>query len=128
VGQDPVAMGLVASLAHPGGNVTGINYFSLEVNAKRLALMHELLPKAARFAVLVNPGNATSAEVAAKALKEAAPALGLEILFLNASTPLSSMRPSRLLRANVRMPFLSRPMASSTAAACRLRRWRYATG
>jgi putative tryptophan/tyrosine transport system substrate-binding protein len=87
VGQDPVAMGLVASLAHPGGNATGINYFSLEVHAKRLGLMHDLLPKATRYAMVVNPGNATSAEAAAKALKEAGPALGLEILLLKASTP-----------------------------------------
>jgi putative ABC transport system substrate-binding protein len=87
VGEDPVALGLVASLAHPGGNVTGINYFSLEVNAKRLGLMHELLPKAARFAVLVNPVNALSAGAASQALKEAAPILGLDLLFFNASTP-----------------------------------------
>jgi putative ABC transport system substrate-binding protein len=87
VGQDPVAMGLVASLAHPGGNATGINYFSLEVNAKRLGLMHELLPKATRFGMLVNPGNATSAEAAAKALTQAAPALGLKILSFKARVP-----------------------------------------
>jgi putative ABC transport system substrate-binding protein len=87
VGEDPVAMGLVASLAHPGGNATGINYFSSEVNAKRLGLIRELLPRATRFAVLVNPGNASSAGAATTALKEAAPALGLEVLFYNASTP-----------------------------------------
>jgi putative tryptophan/tyrosine transport system substrate-binding protein len=87
VGEDPVALGLVASLAHPGGNVTGINYFSLEVNAKRLGLMHALLPRATRFAVLVNPVNALSAGAASQALKEAAPILGLDLLFFNASTP-----------------------------------------
>ena len=86
VGQDPVAMGLVASLAHPGGNATGINYFSFEVTSKMVGLMHELLPKANRFAVLVNPANAASAEATSKALKEAARVIGLEMLFFNAST------------------------------------------
>jgi putative tryptophan/tyrosine transport system substrate-binding protein len=87
VGVDPVALGLVASFAKPGGNATGINYFAYEVDAKRLELMHELLPKAIRFAVLVNPGNAASAEATSKALGEAARPLGLEILVFNASTP-----------------------------------------
>jgi putative tryptophan/tyrosine transport system substrate-binding protein len=84
---DPVALGLVASFARPGGNATGINFFAQEVNAKRLGLMHELLPKATRFAVLVNPTNATSAEATSIALKEAGRALGVEILLFNASTP-----------------------------------------
>jgi putative ABC transport system substrate-binding protein len=87
VGEDPVALGLVASLARPGGNVTGINFFSFEVNAKRLGLMRELLPKATRFAVLVNPANAASTEATSKALKEAAKNLGLEVHFFNASSP-----------------------------------------
>ena len=87
VGEDPVALGLVVSLAHPGGNATGINIFAFELNSKRLALMHELLPKATRFAVLINPANAVSTrEVTSKALKDAARTLGLELLFFNAST------------------------------------------
>src|SRR5438105_4857503 len=85
VGEDPVALGLVTSLSRPGGNTTGINFFAFEVDAKRLGLMHELSPKASRFAVLVNPANAASTEAASKALKEAARALGLEILFFNAT-------------------------------------------
>ena len=86
VGEDPVALGLVASLARPGGNVTGVNFFSLEANAKRLGLMHELLPKANRFAVLVNPSNASSIAAVTKGLTEAAPALGLEVVFFNATS------------------------------------------
>ena len=87
VAEDPVALGIVVSLARPGGNATGINSFSVEIDAKRLGLMHELLPNATRFAVLVNPANATPAESTSKALKEAARALGLDALFFNASTP-----------------------------------------
>ena len=84
--ENPVTLGLVKNLAHPGGNATGINFFANEVNTKRLGLMHELLPQAARFAVLVNPAE-TEAEATSKALKEAARDLGLEVLFLSASTP-----------------------------------------
>ena len=87
VGEDPVALGLVASLAQPGGNLTGVNFFASEIDTKRLGLMHELLPKAKRFAVLINPGNPTTAEATTKDLKEAAPGLGLELLFYKASTP-----------------------------------------
>jgi putative ABC transport system substrate-binding protein len=86
VGEDPVALGLVASLAQPGANVTGINFFASEIDSKRLGLMHELLPKAKRLAVLVNPANATSAEATTKALNEAASGLGLQLLLFKAST------------------------------------------
>jgi ABC-type uncharacterized transport system substrate-binding protein len=86
VGEDPVKLGLVASLARPGGNATGINIFVTEVSAKRLALLHEVVPKAVRVAVLVNPANATIAETTLRDVQEAARTIGLQIQVLNAST------------------------------------------
>ena len=86
VGEDPVKLGLVASLARPGGNATGINFFSTEAVAKRLGLLHDLVPKAVRIAVLVNPANAPSAEATLRDIPEAARAIGLQIQVLNAST------------------------------------------
>jgi putative tryptophan/tyrosine transport system substrate-binding protein len=85
VGEDPVKLGLVASLARPGGNLTGINFFTGEIAAKRLALLHELVPKAVRIAVLVNPANIASTE-SIRDIPEAARAMGLQIQVLNAST------------------------------------------
>jgi putative ABC transport system substrate-binding protein len=87
VGEDPATLGLVGSLARPGGNATGVNFFSSEVDAKRLGMMHELLPNARRIAAVVNPANATSAEQAEKGVREAARALGLEILIFKAASP-----------------------------------------
>jgi putative tryptophan/tyrosine transport system substrate-binding protein len=87
VAEDPVALGLVTSLARPGTNATGINFFASEIDSKRLGLMHELLPKASRFAVLVNPANTSTTEATLKALRQVAPGLGLELLFFSAGTP-----------------------------------------
>jgi len=86
VGQDPVKLGLVASLARPGGNATGFNLFTQETQAKRLSLLHELVPKAIRVGVLVNPTNAATTEPTLREVREAAPALGLQIQVVNAST------------------------------------------
>jgi putative ABC transport system substrate-binding protein len=86
VTEDPVGLGLVASLARPGANATGINFFSQEVVAKRLGLLHDLVPKAVRVAVLVNPADARSTEMTLRTLQEAAPILGLQVRILNATT------------------------------------------
>ena len=86
VGEDPVKLGLVASLARPGGNATGINFFATELAAKRLRLLHDLVPQAVRIAVLLNPGNPSVAEATLREVREAAPTMGLQIEVLNAST------------------------------------------
>jgi len=86
VGQDPVRLGLVASLSRPGGNATGINFFVQEVDAKRLELLHRLVPKAVRVAVLVNPADTTNTETTLRDVQEAARVIGLQIHVVNAST------------------------------------------
>ena len=86
VSDDPVKLGLVASLARPGGNATGVNFFGSEVNAKRLGLLRELVPTAARIAVLVNPANTTNTSSMLADVEPAARALGLQIQIYNAST------------------------------------------
>jgi putative ABC transport system substrate-binding protein len=86
IGDDPVEAGLVAALNRPGGNVTGFTSMSVEVIAKRLGLLHELVPEAARFAALVNPTN-PSAEATVQELRAAASILGRELEAFAASTP-----------------------------------------
>jgi putative ABC transport system substrate-binding protein len=86
VSADPVKLGLVASLARPGGNATGVNSFLAELDAKRLRLLHDMVPKAVRVAVLVNPANTWSAEGALQGTQEAAAATGLQLRILNATT------------------------------------------
>jgi putative ABC transport system substrate-binding protein len=84
VNQDPVKLGLVASLAKPGGNATGFNAFSQETQSKVLSLLRELVPKSVRVGVLVNPTNPTT--TGARDVRDAAHALGLQIQVINAST------------------------------------------
>jgi putative tryptophan/tyrosine transport system substrate-binding protein len=86
LGLDPVQLGLVASLSRPGGNITGVNSMSNELVAKRLGLLHELLPTAIRFGVLVNPQNPTTDESLKKDVEAAAAAIGPQIDFFTAST------------------------------------------
>ena len=86
VADDPVRLGLVASLARPGGNQTGINFLVGELAAKRLELLRALVPAATRVAVLVNPADATNTESTLRDVEPAARAMGLQIQVLNAST------------------------------------------
>ena len=86
ISQDPVQLGLVSSLARPGGNATGVNFFTQEVTAKRLRLLHDLVPKAVRIAVLVNPAGGPSTASTIRDVQEAASAVGLQIRILTAGT------------------------------------------
>ena len=88
VGLDPVEIGLVASLNHPGGNLTGVSYLNAEVAPKRLELLHELVPTARSIALLVNTANPVAAGAEAKALQAVVSALGLHLLVVNASNAL----------------------------------------
>src|SRR5689334_12909355 len=86
ISQDPVRLGLVASLARPGGNVTGINFFTGELVAKQFELLRELLPAANRIATIINPANAPSTERTVKDIAAAAATLGLQVKTLSASS------------------------------------------
>jgi putative ABC transport system substrate-binding protein len=123
--EDPVKLGLVASLARPGGNATGINLLTLELVAKRLELLREMVPGTVRVAVLVNPANAAFAETTLKDVEPAARAMGLQIQVLNASTSreidaafatLVRQRPDALFVANDPF-FTSRRVQLANAAA-----------
>jgi len=85
MGDDPVKFGLVASLNRPGGNVTGVSFLTPALEAKRVELLHELVPKASTITVLVNP-TFPGAEIRVTAVRDAADALGLELSVLNASS------------------------------------------
>ena len=84
VNEDPVKLGLVASLARPGGNLTGVNFLNAELTTKRLEFLHQLMPAAARMAVLINPTN-PAADSTLKELEAAGRAMGLQIQTLNAT-------------------------------------------
>jgi putative ABC transport system substrate-binding protein len=125
VGDDPVKLGLVGSLARPNGNATGFNYFSQELNAKRLGLLRQLLPRAVRVAVFVNPSNVTTAETTLREAQKTARAIELQIHVLNASTigeidaafgTLARERPDALYFASDAF-FFSRRLQIATLAA-----------
>jgi putative tryptophan/tyrosine transport system substrate-binding protein len=86
VGADPVELGLVGSFAKPGGNVTGVNILTSEVVAKRLRLLHDLLPNAVRIAVLVDPNNPIITKTTVQDVQKAAPIMGLQTQIINATT------------------------------------------
>ncbi len=86
IGDDPVKLGLVESHARPGGNATGVNYLVADAVAKRLGLLHEVVPKAVRVGVLTNPANAVATDVLLARLEEGARQLGLQLRVLRAST------------------------------------------
>jgi putative ABC transport system substrate-binding protein len=86
VAQDPVVLGLVASLGRPDGNLTGINLFNEELTAKRLALLHELVPQARRVAVLVDPGDAANTSSTIRDVETASRAIGFQIKVLRAGS------------------------------------------
>jgi putative tryptophan/tyrosine transport system substrate-binding protein len=125
VAGDPVAVGLVASLARPGGNLTGVSILTIELIPKRLELLSELVPQAKSIALLINPNNAY-AERVIRDVQEAARAKGLQLDILKAaaegeleppSPPSSSCEPARSSSA---------PTRSSSACASRSWRWRHA--
>ena len=86
VGDDPVKLGLVSSLARPSGNLTGVNYFGAEVVSKRLELLRELVPRIGRLAVLVNPSNAAISETTMREVEAAARGMGVQVQVFNAGT------------------------------------------
>src|SRR5262245_16825747 len=86
VGDDPVRLGIVTSFSRPGGNMTGINIFTSELAAKRLELLRELVPRAARVAVLANPANVAATETQLKEVNAAARAMGLQTQIHNDNT------------------------------------------
>jgi putative tryptophan/tyrosine transport system substrate-binding protein len=83
--SDPIKLGFVASLNHPGGNATGVNLFSVAVEPKKLEILHQLVPKTMQIGVLVNPRN-PNAQTITTELQSASGALGLRILIVNAAT------------------------------------------
>jgi putative ABC transport system substrate-binding protein len=88
IGSDPVKLGLVSSLNHPGGNLTGVSYFNEEIAPKRLSLLHEFIPTAHTIALLVNPANPTAAAAQTRQMQGAMNALGLRAMVVNASNPI----------------------------------------
>ena len=87
VGVDPIKFDLVASLSRPGGNLTGVTQLNIEMEAKRVQLLHELVPAATSIALLNNPTSPAYSEAATESAQSAARIIGVRLLVLNASTP-----------------------------------------
>ena len=128
IGDDPVQAGLVASLGRPGGNITGVTSLNVEVTSKRLRLLHELVPKAARVAVLVNPANTTATENALRDLHEAAPIIGLQIQVLKATTIAEIDAAFAMLAREGPDALFVGPTDSSPPGVCNLPSWPRAKG
>ena len=125
-GEDPVKLGLVASLARPGGNLTGFNFFSGELTAKRLELLRELVPRRSRCRARQSDHAATS-ELTLRDVEPAARAMGLQIQVSTPAPAARSMRPSRPSRASGPTRSSSAPILSSPAGASNWPIWRRAT-
>ena len=117
VGEDPVRLGLVASVARPGGNLTGINLFNSELISKRLELLRMLVPTAARVAVLVNPTDRVNAETVVRDLDPSARSIGVEIQTFRPAPVAKSMPLSRPLCTHSRTRCLSPAKLISTVGA-----------
>ena len=140
VNDDPIRLGLVTSFARPGGNLTGMNFFSQEAVPKRLGLFHELILKANRVAVLINPSNEAASETTVRDAQEAGRAIGLSIEILRASTSGEIEAAfQKMVSERIEALFIAgdsyftarfqRPVQPSSrkASDCRAhRRWRYA--
>jgi len=128
VPEDPVRLGLVTSLARPGGNLTGINFLTTELIAKQLAFLHEMVPRAARVAVIVNPVNTANLEAVERDAPPAARVLGLELQMLRASTSREIDAAFATFAASCPRPSSLPLMVFSTAGACNSRNRRRTIG
>jgi putative ABC transport system substrate-binding protein len=120
-GTDPVQVGLVPSLKRPGGNLTGVNYMQSELGAKRLGLLHEMVPLASRFALIVNPTNSVAAEATIKDVGTAAVAIGRQVDALRPPPLPRLKRPSARSRQIGWTRSLSLPIRCSLTVRCSLR-------